>query len=56
MDGCMRTTDIFKNTWLIRNPEKQSEWVEIQAWSIPINNGHVSWEDANGQVLRDSRV
>ena len=56
MDGCVRNTDIFKNTWLVRNPEKQSEWVEIQAWSIPINNGHVSWEDANGQVLRDTRV
>ena len=56
MDGCMRTTDIFKNTWIVRNPAKQSESVEIPAWSIPINNGHVSWEDANGQVLRDTRV
>ena len=56
MDGCMRTTDIFKNAWLVRNPEKQSEWVEIPAWSIPIKDGYVEWSDANGQVLRDSRV
>ena len=61
MDGSLRLlskrlTDIQRNTWIVRNPENQGEWVEIPAWSIPMKEGYVSWADANGKVYRNPVV
>jgi len=41
-----RFTDVEKETWLIRNPQKEDQWVEIPAFSIPHTDGFVDWESA----------
>ena len=36
----------MKEVWLIHNPMKQSEWVEIPCYSIPVDkDGMVEWDD-----------
>lgn len=41
-----RFTDVVKNLWLFRNPYDQSETVEVEPFSVPLDpKGYAEWED-----------
>lgn len=46
MDKTPRYTDLVKNVWIFRNPNKQSESVEVRPYSVPLDkDGWANWAD-----------